>query len=158
MSTSVLTTYLNDHLAGSVAALELLDLLLSTGPAGQRESYRRLRSEIEEDQRILQQIIQRLGGKESRVRKAAAWLTEKVGQAKLQFDDPGDGALRTLEALETLGLGIQGKLGLWRALEAVAAAIPEIGALDFSRLQQRAVDQFDRVDQLRLQAARAAFH
>ncbi|HEX6432969.1 MAG TPA: hypothetical protein VFZ87_01945, partial [Gemmatimonadales bacterium] len=148
---------LNDHLAGSVVALELLDLLLSTCPAGERDSYSRLQSEIEEDQQVLQQIIHRLGGKESRVRKAAAWLTEKLGRAKLQFDDPGDGALRTLEALETLGLGIQGKLALWRALEAVANSNLELGALEFPRLQRRALDQFDRVDRLRLQAARAAF-
>lgn len=157
MSSSVLTTYLNDHLAGSVAAVELLDLLLSTSPAEEQEAYSKLRSEIEEDQRVLQQTIHRLGSKESRVRKAAAWLSEKLGQAKLQFDDPGDGALRTLEALETLGLGIQGKLALWRALETVADSIPELRALEFPRLQRRALDQFDRVDRLRLQAARAAF-
>jgi hypothetical protein len=154
---SVLLTYLNDHLAGSVAALELLDLLLSISPEGQRAPYNRLREEVEGDQRLLQQIIQRLGGKESRVRKAAAWLTDKLGRAKLRFDDPGDGELRTLEALETLGLGIQGKLALWRALEAVAPSLPKLGALDFPQLQQRAVEQFDRVDRLRLEAARAAF-
>lgn len=157
MTTSVLTTYLNDHLAGSVAALELLDLLYNTSPAGEREHYSRLREEIEEDQRVLQQTIHRLGGKESRVRKAAAWLTEKLGRAKLRFDDPGDGELRALEALETLGLGIQGKLALWRLLETVAASIPELAPLDLSGLQRRARDQFDRVDRLRLQAARAAF-
>jgi hypothetical protein len=140
-----------------VAALELLDLLLSTGPEGERESFGFLRKEIEEDQQLVQQIIERLGGKESRVRKAAAWLAEKLGRAKFQFDDPGDGELRTLEALEALGLGIQGKLALWRALEAVAGTVPQLGSLDFPRLERRALDQFDRVDQLRLQAARAAF-
>jgi hypothetical protein len=157
MSRSSLATYLNDHLAGSVAALELLDLLVSIRPEAERESYRRLRNDIEEDQRLLQQIIQRLGSKESRVRKAAAWLTQKLGRAKFQLDDPGDGELQAVEALEALALGIQGKLALWRALEAVAASIAAVEALDFTRLQQRAVDQFNRVDQLRLQAARAAF-
>lgn len=156
MSANVLTTYLNDHLAGSVAALELLDLMLETTPPGQRDPYRQLKNEIEEDQRVLQGIIEGLGAKESRVRKAAAWLTEKLGQAKFRFDDPGDGQLRALEALETVGLGIQGKLALWRALEAVAGSIPQLGSLDLAGLQERAIDQFDRVDRLRLQAARAA--
>jgi hypothetical protein len=156
MSTNVLTTYLNDHLAGSVAALELLDLLLSTAPDGEHEPYIRLRGEVEEDQRVLRDLIERLGGKESRVRKAAAWLTEKLGRAKFRFDDEGDGELRTMEALEALGLGIQGKLALWRALEAVAFR-SELMGLDFSQLQQRALDQFDRVDRLRLRAAQAAF-
>ena len=122
MSTNALTTYLNDHLAGSVAALELLGLLLST--AGEPEPYSRLRREVEEDQQVLRELLERLGGKESRLRKAAAWLTEKLGRAKFQFDDEGRGELRTLEALEALGLGIQGKLALWRALEEVAASIP----------------------------------
>jgi hypothetical protein len=54
-------------------------------------------------------------------------------------------------------LGIQGKLALWRALEAVAGSIPELGWLDLAGLQARAIDQFSRVDRLRLQAARAAF-
>jgi hypothetical protein len=157
MSTGVLTTYLNDHLAGSVAALELLDLILGTTPAGDREPYLQLKNEIEEDQRVLQSIIERLGAKESRVRKAAAWLTEKLGQAKFRFDDPGDGQLQTLEALESVGLGIQGKLALWRALEEVAGSIPQLASLDLAGLQERAIDQFDRVDRLRLQAARAAF-
>ena len=91
------------------------------------------------------------------MRKAAAWLTEKLGRAKFRFDDDGHGELRTMEALEALGLGIQGKLALWRALEVVAASTPQLKALDFARLQQRAMDQFARVDRLRLQAARAAF-
>jgi hypothetical protein len=157
MSKDVLITYLNDHLAGSVAALEQLDLLQSTRPAGDQEPYSQLRREIEEDQRVLRELIERLGGKESRVRKATAWLTEKLGRAKFQFDDEGHGELRTMEALEALGLGIQGKLALWRALEAVSASTPELRASDFPRLQQRAMDQFARVDRLRLQAARAAF-
>ena len=155
MSREALLTYLNDHLAGSVAALELLELLLSTGPVSEREAYRRIRTEIEEDQRVLQQIIERLGGKESRVRKAAAWLTEKLGRAKFQIDDPGDGELRTLEALEAVCLGIQGKLALWRSLQALGP-LPETAGLDLSGLQRQAQDQFERVDRLRLLAAQAA--
>jgi hypothetical protein len=153
---SVLTTYLHDHLAGSVAALELLDLLLSNSPDRKGEPYHWLRTEIEDDQQVLRQLIEREGGKESPVRKAAACLTEKLGRAKLQFDDPVHGELVTLEALEALGLGIQGKLALWHALEALAPSRPEFGTLDFPRLRGRALDQFDRVERLRLQAARAA--
>ena len=91
------------------------------------------------------------------MRKAAAWLTEKVGEAKLELDDSGNGQLRLLEALETLGLGIQGKLGLWRALSAASSREPEIQKLDLPRLERRAHDQFERVEAQRLLAARAAF-
>jgi hypothetical protein len=156
MSRRSLTTYLNDHLAGSVAALELLDHLLALHSGAEREPFTELRTEIEEDQQVVRELLEQLGERESSVRKAAAWLSAKLGQVKLRFDDPGDGELRVLEALEALGLGIQGKLSLWGALAAVAEMVPALGRVDFQQLQQRAADQFERVDELRLRCARAA--
>ena len=158
MNRDLLATYLNDHLAGSVAALELLDRLHGLSRGTDREQlFVSLREEIEEDQEMVKLLLRAVGGKESMARKAAAWLTEKIGEAKLDLDDSGSGQLRLLEALETLGLGIRGKLGLWRALGAAASFEPEIGKLDLPRLEQRARDQFDRVEAQRLLAARAAF-
>ena len=157
MSAEVLATYLNDHLAGSVAALELVDRIIRLCQGTEREKmFRRLRDEIEEDQEELKQLLQAIGGKESKVRQAAAWLTEKIGEAKLALDATDGGELRLLEALEALGLGIQGKLGLWRALEAASVGTPEIARLDLSELERRARDQFERVETLRLQVAKSA--
>jgi hypothetical protein len=156
MSRSPLITYLNDHLAGSVAALELVEHLLELKPQSAQEQLRELGAEIQEDQTILQEILETLGGKPSPLRKAAAWLTEKIGQAKFRLDDPGNGDLRLLEALEMLALGIQGKASLWRALAGVQDAVPELKKIDFVRLQRRAQDQFERVDALRLRSARTA--
>jgi hypothetical protein len=156
MSSSSLITYLNDHLAGSVAALQLVDHLLEQQPLGADPQLRAIRGEIQEDQKVLQGILKSVGGKESPVRKAAAWLTEQVGQAKLRLDDSGSGNLRVLEALEALSLGIQGKASLWRALATVKDIRPGLDRADFRRLERRAQHQFDRVDALRLRAARAA--
>ena len=157
MSSTLLTTYLNDHLAGSVAAIELLEHLgeISRGTEKERR-FADLRSEIEQDKAVLQELLQGMGGKVSRVRKAAAWLTEKVGEAKLKLDDPGSGELRLLEALESLGLGILGKLALWRALEAVRDQIPELRKLDFPSLKNRAQAQHDQVEEERLRVVRGA--
>jgi hypothetical protein len=105
---------------------------------------------------VLQGLVSRIAGRESQVRKAAAWLSEKLARAKLALDDRADGQLRTFEALEALTLGIQGKLLLWKALAAVARVNPALQGTDFVRLQQRAQDQYDRVDQERLQVARRA--
>jgi hypothetical protein len=70
-----LTIYLNDHLAGSVAALELVDRLIETYKGKPLEQFfRDLRSEIAEDQGELQDLIEKLGEKESPVRKAGYWL------------------------------------------------------------------------------------
>jgi hypothetical protein len=157
MSTKAIHTYLNDHLAGSVAALELLDHLADLHPEPDRKQFfTALYAEVQEDQRVLQRLLGQVGGEESTVRKAAAWLTEKLGQAKLRLDDLGDGQLRVFEALETLALGIQGKLALWRALAAVADRVPQFRGVDFTRLEQRAVQQHRRVEAQRLQTARAA--
>jgi hypothetical protein len=152
-----LRTYLNDHLAGSVAALQLMDHLIRTqhGSAS-APMLIVLRREIEEDKSVLQGLLDESGGKESKVRQAAAWLTEKLGRAKLRLDDPGTGKLHLLEALEALALGIQGKAALWRALAAAEPRLTRERALDFTALERRALDQFHRVDALRLQVAPAA--
>jgi hypothetical protein len=155
MSRDDLTTYLNDHLAGSVLALELLGhmIRLRHGTADE-QVLDDIRREVEEDQKTLQVLLREIGGKESRVRQAAAWLTEKLGRAKLQLDDSGSGDFHLLEALETLALGIQGKAALWRALAAIR--LPQARPLDLTSLEQRALKQFQRVEVLRLQSARTA--
>ena len=149
-----LGTYLNDHVAGSVLALELLDHLIDLPEAPDRKLLTQLRIEIQEDQDVLRQLLRSVGAKESTARKAAAWLTEKLGRAKLRIDESGSGELRMLEGLETLALGIQGKLALWRSLAALGDAVPSLKTLDLARLQARALEQFERVEQLRLHAAR----
>jgi hypothetical protein len=152
-----LTTYLNDHLAGSVAALEIVDHLTDqTGGPGWDSSLSRLRREIDQDQAVLRRLLKRLGGNESPVRKAAAWLSEKLGEVKLRLDDSGDGEFKMLEGLEALCLGIQGKLALWRALAAAANGISELKELDYPQLERRGTEQFAQADRLRLEIARAA--
>lgn len=141
-----------------MAALELVERLRRLSQGTYREQlFQSLGQEIEEDQQIVKLLLRSVGGKESKVRKAAAWLTEKIGEAKLELDDSGNGQLRLLEGLETLGLGIQGKLGLWRALSAASSQEAAIGKLDLTRLERRARDQFERVEAERLLVARAAF-
>jgi hypothetical protein len=157
MTHGSLTTYLNDHLAGSVAGLELLDHIIQLRRGSALESpLIVIRSEIEEDQKVLQALLHGVGGSESRVRQAAAWLSEKLARAKLRIDDGGSGELQLLEALEALALGIQGKVALWRALQAASSRLPAPQRLDFAALEQRALSQFERVDRLRLQAASSA--
>jgi hypothetical protein len=156
VSNTVTTTYLNDHLAGSVMALELLDDLIGRYQGEDRELLVQLRREVREDQQVVQQLVRDLGGKESSVRKAAAWITEKLSRAKLRMDDAGSGELRMLEAFEALALGIQGKLSLWRGLAEVAEGNPRLKAMDLDRLQARASDQFDLAERFRLAAARRA--
>ena len=158
MANESLTTYLNDHLAGSVVALELLDHLEEDG-AGTAESsiLAGVHAEIVADRQELEAFMAQLGIAVSAPRKATGWLVEKLSELKLHLDDAGDGALRRLEALETISLGIAGKQALWHALAAAAEEAPELNGPDYARLGRRAEAQRGVVETLRLDAAKAAF-
>jgi hypothetical protein len=158
MSKEKLTIYLNDHLAGSVGALELVDHLIETykgKPLGQ--FFQDLRNEIKADQDTLRDLIEKLGKNESAVRKAGAWVAEKLSRAKIRPSDSEEGQMGLLDALEGLVLGITGKRGLWTALAAAAVTLPQLRELDYARLQRRAAEQCDRVEAKRLEIAREVF-
>lgn len=144
--------YLNDHLAGSVTALEMLSHLEPAYP-DLASFVARLRTDIEEDQEELKALLQKMGIGRSLLRRAAGWLTEKLAELKLRLDDPARGSLRLLEALETLSLGIEGKRGLWQALEMASAFNTHLQGLNYGRLLKRAEDQRASVEQERLKAA-----
>ncbi len=152
-----LATYLNDHLAGSVVALELLERLEREG-AGTAEAstLAGVHADILADRQELEGLMGQLGIAVSEPRKATAWLVEKLSEIKLRLDDPGQGALQRLEALETISLGIAGKQALWEALAAAAETVPALGQLDYARLVHRAEAQREVVETLRLRAAREA--
>jgi hypothetical protein len=150
-----LSDYLNDHLAGSVGALELLDRLIAACEGKPLERFfGDLRREIEEDQAQLKELMGKLGVGESTALKAGAWLAEKLSRSKIEL---GEGDIGIFLALEALIIGITGKRSLWRALESASRAIPGLGRLDYSGLEKRAIEQCERVEARRLEIARTAF-
>jgi len=113
MPTNALRRYLQDHLAGSVAALQLMETLADHErglPLEQK--LRGLHSEVTEEQERLEAILARLEGDESSLKRATAWLTEKLHRGRLALAERADPALARLEGLESLALRLQGKLGL----------------------------------------------
>jgi hypothetical protein len=157
MANEQLATYLNDHLAGAVAALELLEHLLETQTDSELIAFfSHLRDDIAADRSELQAMMKRLDIDESRTRRASAWLGEKMTELKLRFDDPKGGSLRLFESLEGLSLGIEGKRSLWIALSAAAEKSQLLGITDYARLKKRAQEQRDRVEALRIETAKKA--
>lgn len=157
MSAKALDIYLNDHLGGSRAGLQLLESLIESAPdAKSRDVLGGLRAEIAADRDVLEEIIRRVSGGPSLVREVGGWVGEKVTQLKLMIDDPSNGSLHRFEALELLGLGIEGKSSLWRALSVVASAVPDLAGINFADLVRRAADQRGRVEAMRTEAAREA--
>jgi hypothetical protein len=150
-----LATYLNDHLAGSVGALEIFDRLIKEHEDQTIVSFfREMKEEIEDDQLQLRQMMGALGVGESSVRKAGAWVGEKLSRAKLTLGDKGVGFV---QALESLVLGIKGKELLWRALLAVQESWPELKRFDLHRLLEHAVTQGVRMDEKRIEIAGSVF-
>jgi hypothetical protein len=153
-----LTEYLNDHLAGAVGALELLDRLIKTYEGKPLEKFfRDLRGDIEHDQGQLKELIQKLGVEESAVRKVGAWFAEKFSRPKIDLEDGSKNDPGLFLALEALVLGITGKRSLWRALQAASRTMPALARLNYSELENRAIEQCERVEARRLEIARTVF-
>jgi len=155
MSRTHLSTYLNDHLAGSVTAIEILDRIAEEfadiGPF-----VAQLKQDIAADRQELVDLMAKLSIAQSRIRKAGGWFAERIAEAKLEVDDQSGGWLRRLERLEAVSLGIDGKLALWRSLDAASAADTRLQGPDYGHLVERAREQRARVEALRIEAARSA--
>ena len=153
-----LSSYLNDHLAGSVGALELLDRLIDTYKGKPLERFLTdLRAEIDADQETLKELIANLGEDESTVRKAGAWVMEKFSRGKIPLDANGEEEMGLFLALEGLALGIHGKQLLWRALAAAPETASRLRGPDYATLERRAMEQFERLEAKRLEVAREIF-
>jgi hypothetical protein len=158
MKNKHLATYLNDHLAGSAGALELLDRMIDhyeEQPIGQ--FWRQIRAAVSADQDELRKMMKTIDVEESSLRKAGAWVAEKLSRTKLRLEGEETADFGLVQALEILVLGIKGKEGLWRALASVQADWPQWQHFDFQGLEKSAIEQGGRVDEKRAQAAREVF-
>ena len=152
-----LAGYLRDHAAGATAAIELLDHLEKKHENDELgRFFAALNSEVRSDRDTLVRVLHRFS-RESSLRNAAAWLAEKFSRAKISVAGKKCGELGLVEALEVLVLGITGKQLLWRALAASLGESPLLKGFDLEELEQRAIDQVERVEAHRLEAARKAF-
>ena len=154
MTQQHLSVYLNDHLAGSSGALEILDHLRQI--EGLADWVETMRDAITQDRQELEALMARAGITQSAARQAAAWMAEKLAELKTWLDDRERGALARLELLEALAMGIDGKSALWKSLRAASAHVPALDGVDYARLIQRASEQRAAVEIPRIEAALAA--
>ena len=158
MNEKHLRIYLQDHLAGATAGLELAR---RTRGANEGSEYgpplAKIADEIEADRRHLQGIVENLGFGGDRLKNLAAWGLEKAGRLKLNGQLTGYSPLSRLVELEGLLAGITGKQGLWVSLLELAPSEPRLDAAPLERLRDRADAQRATVEELREKAAREAF-
>jgi hypothetical protein len=151
-----LAIYLNDHLAGSTAGVELARRLRSSnrddpefGPA-----LADLCTEIEADRETLLAVMDRLGVGQSKLKPLAAVLGERLGRLKLNGQLRGYSPLSRLDELELLQIGVVGKRRLWRALEHTHSS--DLSGFELGALAEQATGQLRRLEALHLKAAALA--
>jgi hypothetical protein len=151
-----LDSYLNDHLAGSISALELIAHWVEVHKGEPLGSFFvETEMEIKADQDTLREVMRGLGVEESKMRQAGAWAAEKVGRARLIIAGDERGSLGLVLTLEGLIMGVTGKKLMWRAL--VASKLPQLNGYNFEELQRRAEQQVERIEAERMTAVRQAF-
>jgi hypothetical protein len=151
-----LDSYLNDHLAGSISALELIDHWVNAHkgePLGR--FFAQIEKEIKEDQDTLRDVMRTLGVEESKMRQAGAWAAEKVGRARLIVAGDEPDSLGLVLTLEGLIMGITGKKLLWGSL--AAEKMPQLDSYNFEQLRRRAEQQVEQIEAERISAIRQAF-
>ncbi len=157
-SDELLEVYLNDHLAGATAGVDLVGRLRRRNEGTPLASFLAgLAPEIEADKATLEAVMGRLAVPASPVKQLGGKVIEKLSRLRLDEHVTGGAAVTRLMELETLSLGIEGKLSLWRSLQQVAGDRPELGEFDLATLVDRAISQRAGVEPYRLASAAEAF-
>ena len=153
-----LGTYLNSHLAGANAGVQMarrLCRLTGDGPGG--PALAGLPADVERDRDHLRGLVTQLGVGGHPVKRAAGWVGGKLHRLATGRPVTRNEQFSLLLEAEALRLGVDGKLALWEALLAVAPDHPQLDEQDLVRLAARARDQRERIEAVRLGAARRAF-
>lgn len=155
-SKHLLAIYLNDHLAGSTAGVELARRLRSSNADDPEfgPPLARICAEIEADRESLKGVMKALGVRRQCLKPAAAWAGEKLGRLKLNGRLRGYSPLSRLLEVELLQLGATGKLRLWTALR--ENLTERVGDNDLTELEARARRQRDQLEELHRSAATRA--
>jgi hypothetical protein len=150
----LLSIYLNDHLAGSTAAVELVRRAARAHQDTELGGFlSRLAAEIAADRQALRHVMAAAGAQPQVLKIALAWLAEKAGRLKLNGRLLRRSPLSSLMELEAVEVGIYGKLLLWQVLRDQRP--PGAAAADLDELIARAERQLADVERHRLTAGSA---
>jgi hypothetical protein len=154
----LLGIYLNDHLSGATAGVELARRMAgSQGMPESRAEFQRLADEIAEDRAALIEIMATLGVPVRQYKVYLGWVAEKVGRVKPNGRLVGRSPLSDLVELESMRLGVEGKGGMWRVLRSLAVAGSRLDTRRLDTLIERAQSQGRTLGELHLKAAARAF-
>ena len=155
---TLLGIYLNDHLAGATAGVELARRAARAQrqtPAG--PTLDRLAREIAEDKVALTEMMAALAIPVRRYKTYAAWAAEKVGRLKPNGRVLDRSPLSSLVEIEALRLGVEGKASLWRTLSEVAEHEPRLDRDRIVTLLHRAEEQAKLLESMRVETSAEVF-
>ena len=154
----LLGIYLNDHLAGSAAGLELFRRA-ARNHAGSEAGrvLQRLVDEVDQERKALLALMDTLGVPAQRPKLVLAWVAEKAARLKPNGRLFRRSPLSSVVELESLRLGVQGKALGWALLRTLADYDHRLDPDQLDELRKRAEQQGQIIEELRLRAAVAAF-
>jgi hypothetical protein len=155
-----LETYLNDHLAGSLAGIRLAKRCLAREQGRGTEAERFLATlvdDIDADRAVLEEVMKRVGARHNELKKGGALVVDTLARLRTSMPLIGAGSAQvgTFEELELMSLGIEGKRLLWSALALLEDE--RLASFDLAALEAGAIRQREGLEKLRLAAAREAF-
>lgn len=152
-----LRVYLNDHLAGAMGALRLVERARgNNGGTLLGDFLAELQVQVEEDYRTLRGLLDALGMHAAVPKQGLAVAAEWVGRWKLNGQLRGYSPLARLVELEALSAGVQAKGKLWLSLQELVDVEPAVARIDLSRMIERAERQHEQLEGHRRKAAQQA--
>lgn len=146
--------YLNDHLMGANAGVQLFRRAVGNAAGTPRHAVlTRLSAETDDDRDTLRATVRTLGLRVRHDKQLAGWVVEKLGRLKPNGRLVRRSPLSDLIELEGLRLGVQGKQAGWLALRQVADRYDALDAGTLDALAARAGRQADELERLRQEAA-----
>ncbi|HEX8158794.1 MAG TPA: hypothetical protein VF526_15520 [Solirubrobacteraceae bacterium] len=154
MADEPLHVYLNDHLAGASAGTTLVKQAAEQNEGTEIGGFfAALSDEIGSDLNTLTVLIDRLGVDVSEGKGKIAELGTKITETKFSGETVGSADFGAFITLETISIGVEGKLCMWTALKAIENEVPELADTQIDTLIERARSQRDRIESKRLEWA-----
>jgi hypothetical protein len=149
----LLGIYLNDHLAGATGGAELARRVAGSHGGDHADTLRRFAAEVAQDRAALLELMAVLGVPVRGYKVWAAWVGEKAARLKFNGRLLSRSPLSSLEELEMMRLGVEGKAAGWRTLRSLAETDTRLDAGRLDELIARARRQSDLLEKLRVRAA-----
>ncbi|NLT26337.1 MAG: hypothetical protein GXX90_06770 [Microbacteriaceae bacterium] len=147
-SDAVITTYLQDHRAGSIAGIDMFQRVAEHHNDPEvREAVARIAVEVERDQDDLDAIMTAFGAKPSVMKEMPAKIGEKLARLKPNERLGGRSPLDDVEDLELLVIAVHGKTLGWELL--LELDDPRLDRNRLRELVERAKAQHAELERLR---------